>query len=200
MEEHIQVVIGSILGDGCLKPPSKRENASSLWVSQHSSKLSYLEWLHEKLGQGFAMNPIKPKKGYQQHYFTTKPEKKLGRLFRKFYPQGKKLIPEDVGVLLKNPLSVAVWYMDDGTLDRRYKYHQNALIATYGFSFDGCERLSEALYRNFGLEVSVTKCKMRDKIYPRLYVKSKSMGDFVSLIKPHIHPIFEYKIKSNEDI
>ena len=197
MEEHIQVAIGSILGDGNLKQLSKKGKASQLYVSQHSSKLPYLEWLHERLGEGFAMNPIKPKKGYEQHYFMTKPEKGLGYLMEKFYPEGKKIIPEDISDLLIHPLSLAVWYMDDGTLDKRSKYHYNALIATYGFSFKGCERLSEALHKNFGLEVSVTKCKMRDVIYPRLYVKSESMDDFVSLIKPHIHPIFEYKIKPN---
>ena len=200
MEEHIQVAIGSILGDGNLKQLSKRAKASQLYVSQHSSKLPYLEWLHERLGGGFAMNPIKPKKGYEQHYFMTKPEKGLGYLMEKFYPKGKKIIPDDIGDLLKYSLSLAVWYMDDGTLDRRSKYHYNALIATYGFSFDGCERLSEALHKNFGLEVSVTKCKMRDKVYPRMYVKSNSMVSFISLIKPHIHPIFEYKVKPNRDL
>lgn len=197
MEKHIQVAIGSILGDGNLKQLSKRAEASQLYVSQHSSKLPYLEWLHERLGGGFAMNPIKPKKGYEQHYFMTKPEKGLGCLMEKFYPKGKKIIPEDISDLLRHPLSLAVWYMDDGTLDKRSKYHYNALIATYGFSFGGCERLSETLHKNFGLEVSVTKCKMRSKIYPRLYVKSRSMDSFISLIKPYTHPIFEYKIKSN---
>jgi len=196
MEEHIQVAIGSILGDGNLKQIAKKTRASQLYVSQHSSRLPYLEWLHGKLGQRFAMNPIKPKKGYEQYYFMTKPEKELGYLMEKFYPQGKKIIPDDIGNLLKHPLSLAVWFMDDGTLDRRSKYHYNVLIATYGFSFNGCQRLAEVLCQNFGLEVSVTKCKMRDRIYPRLYVKSRSMENFVSLVKPFVHPIFQYKLES----
>lgn len=195
MEEHIQVAIGSILGDGCLRRLSKRKMSSQLYVSQHSSKLPYLEWLHSILGKGFAMNPIKPKKGYEQHYFDTRPEMVLGYLRENFYPEGKKIIPGDIKNLLKYPLSLAVWFMDDGTLDRRSKYHYNAMIATYSFSFDGCENLSEALRKNFGLEVSVTRCKMRDKIYPRIYVKSKSMDRFTSLIRPYIHSIFHYKVK-----
>lgn len=194
MGEHIQVAVGSILGDGCLKGISKRKMSSQLYVSQHSSKLPYLEWVHSQLDKGFAMNPIKPKKGYEQYYFNTRPEKTLGYLFRKFYPEGKKIIPADMEILLKYPSSLAVWHMDDGTLDRRSKYHYNAMIATYGFSFGECERLTEALYKNFGLDVSVTRCKMRDKMYPRLYVKSRSMDRFASLVKPYIHPIFHYKV------
>lgn len=194
MEEYIQVAIGSILGDGNLKQLSKRAGASQLYVSQHSDKLSYLEWLHFKLSKGFAMNPIRPKKGYKQYYFMTKPNKTLGLFKRKFYPNGKKIIPADIDRLLKDSMSLAVWYMDDGTLDKRPKYHYNAWFATHGFSFDGCEILSKTLKKNFGLEISVIKGKMRDKVYPRLYVKSQSMDKFISLVKPFILPVFRYKI------
>lgn len=194
MEEYVQVAIGSILGDGCLKQLSKRRRASQLYVSQHSDKLPYLEWLHSKLSGGFEMNVIKPKKGYKQHYFMTKPDKLLGFLMEKFYPQGKKIIPEDIGDILTDPVTIAVWYMDDGTLDKRSKYHCNAMFATYGFSFEGCGRLVAALKENFGLEVSTSRCMMRGKVYPRLYVKSGSMGRFISLVQPYIHPVFNYKI------
>lgn len=193
MEDYLQVVVGSILGDGNLKQLSKNK-ASQLYVSRHESKLPYLEWLHSKLSSGLRMNPIRPKRGYKQYYFMSKPEKILGTLMEKFYPEGKKLIPKDIGNLLSNPLSLAVWYMDDGTFDRRSKDHFNALIATYGFSFGDCERLAKVLLNNFGLVVSVTHCRMRGKDYPRLYIKSESMGRFFSLIKPFVNLVYLYKI------
>lgn len=194
MEEHVKIAIGSILGDGNLKYLYKRTQTSQIYVSQHSSKLSYLEWLHSSLGKGFGMNPIRPKKGYEQHYFISKPDKLLGLFKKKFYPKGKKVVPSDISELLKSRISLAVWYMDDGTLDKRSKYHFNASIATYGFSFDECGVLSEILKKNFGLLTSINQTKMRGKVYPRLYIWSESMERFISLVKPFIHPVFSYKI------
>ncbi len=197
MQRATQVAIGSILGDGCLKQLSKRQEASQLYVSQHSSKLAYLDWLHKELGKEFVMNSIRPKKGYEQHYFMTKPQVKLGVLMKKFYPNGTKIVPEDINSLLKNPISLAVWYMDDGTLDVRQGYHRNAMIATYNFSFEDCQRLAMTVRDNFSVEMSVTKCTMRGKCYPRLYVRSSSMSRFISLIKPFIQPVFHYKVRSS---
>ena len=194
MNESVQVAIGSILGDGCLKQLSKRARASQLYISQHSSKLPYLEWLHSKLSEDMAVNPIRKKRGYDQFYFMTRPNKTLGNLRLKFYPQGKKVIPKDIKNLLVTPLSLAVWYMDDGTLDNRSHYHYNAMFATYSFSSDGCICLARALEGNFGIKASVSKCSMRGKVYPRLYVVSACMDNFIRLINPHIHPVFRYKV------
>lgn len=194
MNDSFNVAIGSILGDGNLKYLSKRKSFSQLYVSQHNSKLPYLKWLHGELGKAYEMHPIKPKKGYNQHYFITKSNKILGDLKMQFYSKGYKDIPSGFNQILTSPISLAVWYMDDGTLDKRSKYHFNASIATYCFSFEGCELLSQILKDNFQVLASVTKTNMRGKVYPRLYIKSQSMDKFISLVKPYIHPVFKYKI------
>lgn len=197
MTSHVQIAIGSILGDGSLTPLTKRRQFSSIDISQHIDKLPYLEWLHKTLGKKFIVNPIRRKKGFEQIYrFRSKPNKTLGILRNKFYSHhsGKKLIPSDIQELLKDPISLAVWYMDDGTLDKRHKYHFNSSIATYCFTFKECNVLKEILKDNFGLNVSVNQSTMRGKIYPRIYIKSESMKDFIDMIKPHIHPVFNYKI------
>ncbi len=194
MGKGISVAIGSVLGDGFLHRLTKRKSTSQLYVSQHDSKLAYLEWLHSKLGESIEMNPIKPKTGYQQHWFMTKPDQKLGYLRKKFYLKRKKRIPNNIKEILNNPLSLAVWYMDDGNLDERSKYHHNSTIATYCFSFEECGILSEVLKENFEVKASVNQTKMRERVYPRLYIWSESMERFISLITPFIHPVFNYKI------
>jgi hypothetical protein len=194
MEKGIQIAIGSVLGDGFLHRLSKRKSTSQLYVSQHDSKLPYLKWLHSELGKNIKMNPIKPKTGYQQHWFMSEPDQRLGYLKRSFYFERRKIIPFNIKELLNNDRSLAVWYMDDGNLDKRSKYHCNSAIATYCFSFRECETLSEVFKENFGIKVSVNKTKMRGKIYPRLYIWSESMDRFVSLVKPFIHPVFNYKV------
>ena len=197
MTDHIQIVIGSILGDGSLSPLTKRMQTSRLDVSQHIDKLPYLKWLHQTLSEKFNLNPIREKKGFEQMFrFSSKSNELLGTLRSKFYSNhnGKKIIPPNIGELLTNPIALAVWYMDDGTLDKRQKYHFNSLFATYCFSTKECDLLTKTLKNNFGLNATVNQTTMRGKKYPRIYIKSESMNDFIDIIKPHIHPVFNYKM------
>ena len=197
MQKYNQIVIGSILGDGSLSPLTKKQQFSTLDVSQNIDKLPYLKWLYKKLGKDFLLNPIKQKKGFEQMFrFRSKPSRTLGILRSKFYSShnGKKIIPLDIQEILTEPITLAVWYMDDGTLDKRDKYHFNSCIATYCFTFKECDMLKKTLKNNFGLNVSVNQSTMRGKIYPRIYIKSESMKDFIKIIKPHIQPVFNYKV------
>lgn len=192
-----QVLIGSILGDGSLTPLSKKQGCSSLDVSQNVDKLSYLKWLYKTLEKALVLNPIRQKKGFERIYrFRSKPNEMLGIFRSKFYSpiDGKKIIPPDIQELLRDPVALAVWYMDDGNLDKRSKYHFNSSIATYCFTFEECNMLKRVLKRNFKLNVSVNQSTMRGKIFPRIYVRSESMEDFINIIRPHILPVFNYKI------
>ena len=138
---------------------------------------------------------MKPKKNYHQHRFYTKTTREIGKLRELFYSHGKKIVPKRIKTILKNPLSLAVWYQDDGTLDCRNKYHYNAMFSTYCFSFSDCKLLAEALKENLNLDVRVCKCRMRGKTRPRLYIASSSMDRFIWIIKPYINPCFKYKIR-----
>ena len=197
MNKCTQIVVGSILGDGSLTPLTKRKLTSSIDISQHINKLSYLEWLHNNLKNDFSLNSIKQKKGFSSMYrFRSKASILLGTFRSKFYSTttGKKIIPIEIRDLLKNPISLAVWYMDDGNLDKRNKYHFNSSIASYCFTFEECNTLKETLKENFDLNTSVNQTTMRGKIYPRIYIRSDSMEKFINVIRPHILPVFKYKI------
>lgn len=135
---------------------------------------------------------------YSQHYFYTSLSKELGDIRKLFYPnEGKKRVPPNIKELLNDPMSLAIWYQDDGTLDFRSKYHRNSLFATHCFSFEDCILLRDTLLENFGIKVSVCKCKMREKMYYRLYVLSESMNSFVEIIHPFVHENFAYKIRTH---
>lgn len=188
-----QALIGSVLGDGCFTPPSKRRLEAQLFVGCDDRHLEYLQWLHE-LVRPLGVHDLRPKKGFHQHYFYTHPSAVIGELRAIFYPEGKKIVPKRIGELLTSPLALAIWYQDDGTLDARAKSHWNARIATYCFSKDGCETLCDVLQTNFGLDVGVARCMMRGKEYWQLYVRRHSMERFVAIIGPHIHPSFAYKV------
>jgi hypothetical protein len=188
------ILIGSILGDGYLTSFEGASKRSRLDVKGDNKNLAYLKWLHKEL-RPLGVSNLKPKKNYHQHRFYTKTTKDIGKFRSLFYRKGKKIIPENIKKLLNNPLTIAVWYQDDGTLDCRSKYHYNAMFATYCFSFRDCELLAKTLKGNFNLDVRVCKCRMRGKIRPRLYIASVSMDRFIGLIKPYINLCFKYKIR-----
>ena len=188
------ILIGLILGDGYLTPLVGKSGRSRLDMKGDNKNLSYLKWLHGKL-KPLEVSDLKPKKNYHQHRFYTKTTEELGKLRKIFYPEGKKIIPKDIKKFLNNPLTLAVWYQDDGNLDCRGKYHYNAMFATYCFSFSECKLLAKTLRENFDLDVRVCRCEMRGKLRWRLYVTSKSMNRFINLVKPFINPCFNYKIR-----
>ena len=195
METKVRdIVVGSILGDGWLDAFESNTGTSRFRLKCNDKAIGYLDWVREKL---IALDPceLKPVSKYNQHYFYTKARKDIGDLRRIFYPgEGVKRVPVNIGDLLTKPISLAIWYQDDGNLDNRFKYHHNAMLATYCFPYDDCVKLKETLRQNFNIEVSVCKCRMRGKMYYRLYVLSRSMNLFIETIRPYVHKDFAYKI------
>ena len=194
MKQRVKaILVGLILGDGYLTNPSGKSVRSMLDLKYNEKSLEYLQWIHKELKE---LNPsdIKKKKGINQYRFYTKTRNDIGQLRNIFYPGGVKRIPKDIVKYLKNPLTLAVWYQDDGKLDFRNKYHSNSLFATYCFPHNECELLANALRINFDLDVRVCKCQMRGKMYYCLYVTSKSMNKFMRIIEPYIQRCFHYKL------
>lgn len=188
------ILIGLTLGDGYLTPFVGKSRRSRVEIKGDDKNLSYLAWLHEEL-QPLGVSELKPKKNYHQHRFYTKTTEGIGELRAMFYPNGRKIVPSTIKDFLISPLSIAVWYQDDGTLDNRRKEHFNSLFATHCFSLNDCKLLADALRTNFNLDARVCKCQMRNKLRYRLYITSPSMGRFISLVEPYINPCFEYKIR-----
>jgi hypothetical protein len=185
------ILIGTVLGDGHLTPPSG--NKSQLYAKYDDKYIEYLHWLHTQL-KPIGVSAIKPHKGFHQHRFRTRSSREIFKLRNYFYPLGKKIIPANISFVLRDPLSLAIWYMDDGTLDFREKYHRNASIATFCFSYRENKLLANALMKNFGIEARVHLSTMRGKKYYRLYIVSKSFDRFIDHIKAYIVPCMLYKI------
>lgn len=195
MELHTRnILVGSLLGDGWLTKIRSKTNTSIFALKYNDKSLEYLKWIRSQIME-LTPSAIKSKPEYSQHYFYTKSQKDLGEFREIFYPNdGMKRVPENINELLVDPISLAVWYQDDGTLDRRSKYHWNAKLATYCFPYEDCIRLKYAIRQNFDIKISVCKCQMRGKMYYVLYVLSESMTSFIEVIKPYIHENHAYKI------
>ena len=186
-------MIGSVLGDAWIERGSFR-------FKQSKEKKNYVWWMYNELK---SLCRSYPRQGWnEQVSFQTLMHPEIGKMRNLFYPEGRKRIPDEIIHVLKDPISLAIWFMDDGTLDYRVKDHYAFRIATYSFSKKENELLAETLSKNFGVAATVQQSKMRDKIYYRLHIGEEGRDKFVNIVAPyiHLHSCFEHKLPPREMI
>ena len=122
----------------------------------------------------------------------------LTELHKVFYSrQKRKIIPAKIASLVTSPLSIAVWYMDDGTLDYRPKSHYNFRLSTDSFTKTENVLLVDMLKVNFGVNASSFNSLCRGKKYNQLYIGAKGRNSFFDLVQPYmIKPCFNRKLPS----
>lgn len=185
------IIVGSILGDGCLE--ISRWGSTRLQFKQSIEKQEYIFWLFEEM-TNLCRSAPKQRSDNLQWYFSTRYSRELTSLRNYFYQDEIKVVPENIIDLLRNPISLAIWFMDDGTLDWRVKDHYAFRLATNCFSFVGNKLLVEALERNFGVHATVQTTCIRGKIYPRIHIGASGRNIFLQLVSPFVLNCFKHKI------
>lgn len=179
-EKQQQIIVGCLLGDGTM-----RRKANALLEINHCLKQKELvDWIYVNLKQFVGTKP-KAHKGNGSriaYRFTTRSLPMLTCFYKKFFLNKKKRIPTD---LVLTPLSMAIWFMDDGSKSRSSVY-----LNTQQFSLREQNLLQKLLYKQWGIETTLNK----DKRYYRIRIKVKSIERFISLIKPYLLQEFYYKI------
>ncbi len=187
-----ELIIGTLLGDGYLQSTGKRNARLKL---EHSEKQKdYIFWKYEELKNLMQDKPKKIerynplwKKTYTYYRCQSYSTPFLGKLKRLFYDnKGRKRVPEKIGMLLKAPLSLAVWYMDDG---HYYPKDRVAYVYLPKYSDEELKRLTEALENNFGLKPKV----IWKKGYPVLYFPREETEKLMAIIKPWVPEFMKYK-------
>jgi len=186
-----EIIIGNILGDGCIE--FNGFHGSRLQIKQAERYKEYVLWLYRKF-ENLCKSAPKQRMDTLQWYFSTRSLNELTELYRLFYPRGKKKIPTNISDFLVSPLTLAVWYMDDGGLDYRPKDHYAFTLNTDSFSFTDVYRLKKVLYNNFKIESTVQTPLSRKKRYPKLYIGVSGRNKFLRLIKPYILNCFSHKL------
>lgn len=195
------IIVGSVLGDGGIYPQGNyntsdwvKKKKAHFYFKQSLQYADYVLWFYNQL-KNLCPSAPKQRKDNGQWYFYTSSLTELMVLRKKFYSvDGKKIIPSDMGLLLTDPLSLAVWYMDDGSLDYRVKSHYNYALSTNCFSLEENKKLSKILYKNFGIVSSVQNPLCRGIRYPELYIGVAGRDKFIKTIKPYLLPCFKKKI------
>ncbi len=183
------IVVGLTLGDGHLETQNNGRTYK-LKIEHSVFQKEYLDWLYAEFHNWVRMTPklrLKDNKPFSYH-FSTYSHESLGFYGKQFYNNKKKIIPIDIEKLL-TPLSLAIWFMDDGSL--KSKRHNTYIIHTLGFKRNELERVQNVLLKKFGIETSLHKQKQK---YLRLYILSKSAEKFRDVVSPYIIPSLKYKL------
>ena len=185
-EKQHEIIIGTLLGDTWIDDKCLR-------IKQSDEHKDYVFWLYSQLSD-LCKSPPKQRSDYKQWYFQTKFLKEISDYKKLFYRNKKKILPENIKSLLTSPLSLAVWYMDDGSLDFRPKDHYNFSFCTNAFSVKENCLLRDALKENFGIECSIQTPLCRGKRYPEIYIGAKGRDKFLNLISPHVLKCFSNRL------
>lgn len=165
-KEQRSVLIGSILGDGTLRLGQRAVNAN-FKVEHGLAQAEYVRWKY-KIFQPWVFT--KPKISYRRResgeryskslWFRTIRHPILTCFREKFYKNRKKVIPSDI-VNDLDDLALAVWIMDDGSLNKN-----RIDISTYSFTIQEISFLETALKSKFN--ISANHYRDRTKGY-RMY-------------------------------
>jgi hypothetical protein len=188
-EEERLVIIGSLLGDGCLERNGKYFR---LQITHSIKQKDYLVWKMDKL-KNLTNGKIYIYKTSCR--FRTKTLPIFKKFYRMFYVNGVKRIPSNIHTLLKNDLVLSVWFMDDGNIrkikDKVYGYYLN----TQGFSREDNIKLIKAFYEVYGLGLLPLENKNKIRLYiPGYYVK-----EFREKINKYIISSLRYKLWPRRD-
>jgi len=187
-----QIIVGKLLGDGHLESQNN-ERTYRLKVEHSLKQKEYVDWFYQEFKDWILSKPKKKEqivkgKLYHKYWVNTLSCGSFRFYAQQFYKDKKKVVPKLIHRWL-TPLSLAVWFMDDGSI--KSKNHRARIINTQGFEKREILRLIKTLNDKFGLQ-----CKLRkQKEGYQIMILAESADEFAKIIKSHLHSSMKYKIK-----
>jgi recombination protein RecA len=188
-----EVVLGGLMGDGSLSPT--RSGHGARFRFSHGAKQA--EYAHWKMSLFTNVSVTRSADDRGVVRCDVQPLPELAELRRAVYVAGKKVLSEDYLKQL-TPLSLAVWYMDDGTFSLRAKGVQERTRDGSGRSEICVEamepatrvRLTAHLRDTWG--IAPRPAERSGKAY--LVFAKDETAKLHALIAPFVHPSMQYKL------
>ena len=187
-----QLLIGSLLGDGCYCSQGKHVKNMCLSVAHSLKQREYLQFKWEILNKyGLAPKSIREsyvrKERYSHELGECRLKSRVHPIFTKIRNEcydltGHKRICKNF-VADINELGLAIWYMDDGYVTRH-----SCILSTCSFTLEEQQILADLLLEKFGLHFTIGK---NDN---SMYLLAKDFPKFVDLIKSYVIPQLQYKL------
>lgn len=196
-EEQVNAIMGSLLGDGCLRDSGKTTKAVH-W-NHGQVQEDYVIHKYEIL-QEFATRPplVKENPGYGDFWVIL--SLKALPIFHSMYtllrPEGSEKKTVTPGFLdeITHPIALAWWFMDDGSRD---KNRNTGAIYTNGFSEPEVELLCQWLNIRWGVESKpcMVKHSSTGNYSHIIYLTSKGFVALTELISPFVPECMQYKVR-----
>lgn len=196
-EDQMEVIIGGLLGDMSVQRLS-RVGTLSLG---HSKKQE--DWFDFKLDKLKDFNW--GNKHYQTYNFNNgyPPSETVGakskgsisfaKIYDRWYGKEGKLVDREQVEKYFSPKMLAIWYCDDGSINRSGK-NPYSTISTNGFSKEDVEWLVDLLNKN-NIKSNISQDKRYDQYYIHIStVGTKILSDYIGAYVP---PSMRYKLPDN---
>ncbi|MDQ2707521.1 MAG: recombinase RecA [Actinomycetota bacterium] len=193
-----EIIIGALMGDGSLSKPVRTDDASARFRMGHGAKqVNYLDWKASLLAN---IQQCRTTNAKGAGFVDLTPLPELAGLREAVYlGDGHKHLSWDYLKAL-TPLSLAIWYCDDGSFSSRAKGVQERTrngsgrseICVEAMSPGSRERLVQHLADTFDLRPRLTMRGARGMAvlsFPR-----DETAKLHELIAPYVHPSMQYKL------
>lgn len=205
--EIMQYVYGMYLGDGSisfdkrLTKTNKQALSPRLSYTQGEAHLNYITWLRNVFDSEkklyFNDNKKSTYSGNPVYKFFVEIDETISKFL---YEDGVINNHQETMVTKQlcdrlTPISLAIWYMDDGTL--KYSKPSNSYtieLSTNAFDRKENDLLVNCLTKKFKIE-HVSLRYDRNKGYFSICIGSKGVDQFLNIISKYIHPDMRYKLK-----
>ncbi|CAN5603401.1 intein-containing recombinase RecA [soil metagenome] len=188
-----EVALGSLMGDAALSP-TRSGHGARLRFGHGSAQAAYCEWqasLFANVGSSRSMN------AKETVFHDVAPLPELAELRHAVYLGDKKVLSDDY---LKGltPLSLAVWYMDDGSFALRSKGLQERTRGGSGRAEVCVEALDPSSRQRLVTHLRDT-WDLRVKLVERggneiIQFPTAETAKLHALIAPFVHPSMSYKL------
>ncbi|MGI9029240.1 MAG: recombinase RecA [Ilumatobacteraceae bacterium] len=188
-----EVLLGGLMGDGALSPTRSGNGARFRW-GHGAKQVDYGDW-KATMFANLSISRSTNAAGAVFHDVQPLPE--LAQLRDAVYVGGKKVLNDDYLKAL-TPLSLAIWYLDDGGFTVRSKGLQQRTeggsgridICVEAMSADTRVRLRNYLADTWGIGTKVISRAGKAV----LQFPTAETAKFHALVAPFVHPSMEYKL------
>ena len=185
-ERQKQILVGSLLGDGYMNPVGA---STARFSETHSVKQEgYVRWMAEEfhpfVSGVFRSQKVTEEKTYPSIRVDLHTCREFRNFYETFYPRGIRVFPPHLHELM-TPLVLAVWYMDDGNLNRSFPR------ISFGLGDKSLKRAIRAL-RILGLKPVIHEDRRSANVCTIRFPGQREV--FFDLVRPHIPECMDYKL------
>ena len=185
-----EIALGSLLGDAYLRPSSP--STFSLSFTHGEKQKSYLDWKRAEFANfvtqdAYYCNTRSFRGNLPTYSFSTITHPYLTELHELCYGSGRKRVTQEWLELL-SPLSLAVWYLDDGSINKRY---HTIVLCTNSFSEEEQTLIVDWFSGRFDIRAVIEPRRNGQSV---IRINASQSRRFLELVAPHIPLCMSYKL------